>query len=237
VLLLSGFAPAQAAFIFQDLVNGQSIVAGDKQFSDFVVDFVDAVGTGVSAPDYNQITVEALSDGGLDPGPGLQFIFNDQLSVAGVTEQGGDPLTEELEYIDLTWSFTVTSLDPSLLIKDNLLVLAAELSNPTLDTSVFVLETVFTADGATFLVDKEAQLSFLAPGPIVSDLTDQAAFQPLRSVRVTKNVFVSASVDGEVANAISVTQRFSQQVPVPASGLLLMLGMVGLAVTRRRLQA
>lgn len=231
VLAVAGVAPVQAAYVFQDLLNGQTITVGDKLFSGFTVDSLLFDGAGVTAPNYSLINVEALSDGGLEPGPGLRFDFNNQLTVAGVTEQT-PPDVELWEYIDLAWSFTVTVLDPKLLIKDNLLVLDASIQNPSLDLGVFVREDVLTPSGVPVAL-KTAELSWLL-GNEVNDPSDSAAFGPYPSVRVTKNILVWASVNGETASAISVTQRFSQQVPVPASGLLLMLGLAGLALTRRK---
>lgn len=233
LLLLSGAAPLQAAYVFQDLLDGDTIIAGDKLFSDFRIEFL-SLGGPVTAPDYSQIMVEALTDGGLEPGPGLRFDFNDQMRVAGVTDVSSG--LELLEFIDLTWSFDVTVLDPRLRIKDNLLVLAAALTDPVLDAGVFVREDVYGPNGDPVAL-KTAELSFLEPGPLVSDLIDSANFGPFSTISVTKNLFVGASLTGEVANAISVTQRFSQTVPVPASGLLLMLGLAGLAVTRRKSRA
>jgi hypothetical protein len=228
-----GYSVAQAEVVtFDFLLDGGSISAADKVFSGFVVDNVVAAGAGVALPNYTLIDVLSLDDGGFEPGPGLRFEFNDQLTVAGVTDPNPDGL-ELLEFIDLTFSFSVTSLGSP--IKDNSLLLDAELEDPQLDVAAFVLEQVFATDGQQ-IASKTAERSFLDLGgpPIeVDDPTDFAVFDPQQSIRVSKNIFVGASVDDEVADVIAVEQRFSQ-VPIPATAMLLGLGLVGLFVVRRR---
>lgn len=228
LVLLAGAAPLQAAFVsFQELLDGATLTVGNLQFSEFTVDFL-GLGGPVDAPDYEQIDVVPLTADGLSAGHGLRFDFNEQLSVAGVTE--GGPL-ELLEFIDLTWSFTVTTLIQKNQIDSNLLLLDAQLTNPTLDAGVFILEQVFSLTDE-LLATKTAEVSFLEPDEFVDDPIDSAVFLPQSAVRVTKNIFVGASVDGEVADVISVTQRFGQ-VPVPATSLLLALGLAGISLVRR----
>jgi hypothetical protein len=228
VALGIGHSAAQAATVsFDTLLGGDTLTAGDKTFSNFNVDFVDFFGSGFE-PDPTQIDVETLDDGGMDPGPGLRFIFNDQMTVAG---------TGLLDYINYTISFQVIAADP-FRIKDNSLALDATLANEFDNVGAYVLEKVFApgADTAndTPIVEKDAELSFLAGSGVTEDLTDSAAFSPMLSILVTKNILVSALGDGEAVTVNTIEQRFSQTVPVPATALLLALGLTGVSVARRR---
>jgi hypothetical protein len=54
------------------------------------------------------------------------------------------------------------------------------------------------------------------------------------SILVTSNILVSALGNGEAVTVNTIEQRFSQTVPVPATALLLALGLTGVSVTRRR---
>ena len=100
--------PVQAeAVSLADLLGGQTITAGDKEFSDWAVWINDAYPGDLADP--GPVVVSSLDDGGLDPGPGLSYAFNGALDLTGVVD--------DFAYLDFGWSYVVTPAD-GLLIKD-----------------------------------------------------------------------------------------------------------------------
>lgn len=233
-LVLSTMSLNIQATLLTDLLNGQSITAGDKLFDQWEV--LDQFSTDLNFTAFNtdNIDVTALNDGGLDPGPGLRFdILNDEFLVEG------DGI---FAYLDFMFGFRVTVLDPGLLVKDNSLYLTeAELVNPTSLVSVFIEEKIFTDASASSNIDdyigiKDVEFSN-ASGIETDKAFDSAAFNPRNSIYVTKNILMEAWDVGESANLLSFEQRFSQvtRVPEPASLWMLAAGLVMIGVRRKRL--
>ncbi|MEP7706622.1 PEP-CTERM sorting domain-containing protein [Paraglaciecola sp. 25GB23A] len=231
-LVLSTMSLNIQATLLSDLINGQSITAGDKLFDQWAVLFEDS--SDFTSVNTDNIVVTALNDGGLNPGPGLRFdILNDELLVEG------DGI---FAYLDFMFGFRVTVLDPGLLVKDNSLYLTdAELVNPTSSVSVFIEEKIFTDASASLNIDdyigiKDVELSNVF-GTETDKAFDSAAFNPRNSIYVTKNILMEAWDVGESANLLSFEQRFSQveSVPEPASLWMLAVGLVMIGVRRKRL--
>jgi hypothetical protein len=226
-LVLSTMSLNIQATLLTDLLNGQSITAGDKLFDQWDVLFEDSSGTSVNT---DNIDVTALNDGGLDPGPGLRFdILNDEFLVAG---------DDTYAFLDFMFGFRVTVLDPDLLVKDNSLSLTdGTLSNPSSIASMFIAENIY-ADGTLndLLGDKNVEFSEVF-GVQTVKIFDSAAFNPRNSIYVTKNILMEAWDVGESANLLSFEQRFSQvtRVPEPASLWMLAAGLVMIGVRRKRL--
>lgn len=217
---------AQAITIpLTNLFAGGSITAGDKLFDQWTL-----IGEYSSeenrAVNTDNIQVTALDDGGMDPGPGLQFnILNDEFSVTG------DPIYG-YAYLDFTFGFRVSVLDPNLRIKDNSLELNAYSlvpgSDSVNDLGIYIQETVGTVPGLDALATKEVTVDVLDGAP-TSDLFDSATFALQSEIWVTKNILVWASNTDETANLQGFSQRFSQTtVPEPGTLGLLALGCVGL---------
>lgn len=238
-LLLSFFVSsgAQALTVsFQSLLNGGSITAGDKLFSDFRVIDLTVLGDNILAPDYDLITVTALDDGGLDPGPGLQFDFNGQLQAQGDSFGYSE--------LDLFFGFSVAVLDPGLKIKDVSLALTEGSVTNNGDNGFYVVEKVgdtaasvedVTSPGS--LANMDVNFDWLDPslgGPgLSSNLSGSANFAPQSKIYVSKNILVWSDNPDAVASLDQMTQRFSQ-VPEPHTLLLMAVGLMGFTFSVKR---
>lgn len=227
ILTLATFSTAQAVPL-STLLAGGSITAGDKLFSDWEFLYYDAF----DGRTFNSANIEvtALTDGGLDPGPGLQFdVLNDEFSVTG---------NGFYNYLDFTFRFQVSVLDPNLRIKDNSLGLNTYSlvpgSDSVNDLGIYIQETVGTAPGLDDLATKAVTVDILDGEP-TSDPFDSATFALQSEIWVTKNILVWASDTDETANLQGFSQRFSQTtVPEPGTVGLLGLGLAGLICFGRK---
>lgn len=236
--LLALFAAGSAhAVLLTALLNGQSITAGDKLFDGWALVSYTASEPGRTF-DPDNIDVTPLNDGGLDPGPGLQFtVSNNELSVSG------DGI---FAFVDLMFGFRVTVLDPGLRIKDNTLAyspggaLVGFLSDGTVDVGSTIIENI---DSSAILASpiqvgdlgtKNIEFSRLDDNQ-TAKISDNAVFAPQQQIWVTKNILVWAVDDTDNAGIFGFEQRFSQTtVPEPATLWLAALAAAGLGFSRRR---
>jgi hypothetical protein len=247
LLTLGGLALALAAggaqaMPLSELLNGGSITAGDKVFDDWRMIYENNSDITAPAFDASNIDVSPLNDGGMDPGPGLAFSVSN-----GALDVTGDGL---FAFIDYMFGFRVTAA-PGNLIKDNSLNITNAVVTNSGDNGMFIQEFIGTAPG---LVDDPGNISlpdlavnsvdfdwldptFGGPG-LTSDISNDVTFDATNQIYVSKNILVWASDVTETASLTGFEQRFSQvAIPEPSTVLLMIAGMAGLGLSRRKLRA
>lgn len=224
-LALAFSASSAQAVLMTELLNGGSITVGDKLFDSWTEVFYDSSDGRTFDPD--NIDVSAINDGG---DFGLSFsVLDGELNITG------DDL---YAYIDLSFGFRVSVLDPSMQISgatlDSLAAFHQREVDGSNDNGSYILETVGTAALLDDLATMDVEFSVLDDVG-TSKLSDAATFSPQNEIWVTKNILVWATDSTDSAGVFGFDQRFSQTaVPEPATLALLGLGFAGLAATRRR---
>lgn len=246
LLALTAASGAQATTVtLQSLLNGGTISARDKLFADWRIIDQTIVGTDVVVPDYDEIFVTSLDDGGLDPGPGLEINTNSQLKAQG--DAGG------FSYINLFFGFSVAVTDPNMLIKDVSLSFSGSSITLAGDNGVSVMEQVGTTpasveDNVTPIADLatiNTEFSFLdtslGGAGLTANASGSANFSPLSKIYVSKDIYVWSGSPNETATLGTITQRFSQvenqvppQAPEPQVVLLIGVGLMGFAFSVKR---
>jgi len=203
----------------EELFAGGSITVNDKIFENWVLDFNTLV------YDFSQVVVTGLNDGGYDPGPGLRYEFNGNLSIK---------VSHEIE-LDTVFYYTVATTEEPAFIKDASLTLID-----------YQFENVFGGVGVNEFIS-QCQLH---PWPYIGDLSiganeegagffDSVEFTRQPSLFVSTELLLYAYPTGlggiGSAGIESFEQRFSQTIiPVPPALWLFGSGLLGLVGIARR---
>ena len=167
-LLMLSIALSARAVPLQNLFSGASLTAGDKLFDFWVLELIDA-SSPTLLPNLSAIDVLPVTDGGNDPGPGLQFQLNNEFTLA--------PNSAPNAFIDLAFSYRASSLGTAL-IKDNSLEMT--LASVTLagDNGSLIDEFVGTAPGLIDLATEQVEFSFLDGAGLTQTVLDKADLPP-----------------------------------------------------------
>lgn len=222
-----------ATLSLTDLFGGGSLVAGDKQFDRFSLVFQDTNDPTRLAPvDTDKILVSTLSDGGDNPGPGLNFsVIDSEFSLMNTTGL--------YTYLDFSFSFRVSVLDPGKRIAGAQLALDTAgailgwTPDGSNDSGVYIKETLGTGPLLADLGDMEVEFSVLDDVQTAAE-NDAVATGERSELWVTKNALIWATDRTDFAGLTSFSQRFSQtQVPEPSSFALVGLALLAAGVTGR----
>lgn len=208
----------------QELFNGGSILVNDKIFSGWGLERLN--GSGL-APNFSNIQVQGLDDGGLDPGPGLQFLGNGELQV------------NNTDFIDFSFGFTVTVVGHFLIV-DNLLQLLSGYQTTSGTGNVAIDECVRDVDNVnlgckhveydpTYGIDEPVDFLEFCTGSI-----DDLRLCGKKIIHVEKDIYIEGRKQGDFAIIPGFIQRFSQVVPEPGTFTLLGIGLAGFGLLRKR---
>lgn len=209
-IITNGCAGATSCTM-SELFAGGTITVNDKRFADWELENLDPFGV---QPDFGGIEVVGQDDGGLDPGPGIQFNGNGQLAVF------------DADFLALSFVFTVTAQAPFFIV-DNSLELQAWAAVG--ESFLTIDESVFASD-LTILGTKHVEVDAFFGTEI---LFDEIQFPPQTSLFIEKDLYLEGFALGDVAEIRIFEQRFSQ-VPEPATLALLAAGLLALALARVR---
>jgi len=209
-----------------ELASGGTITVNGIRFSNFEI--TDAVRDPGSPPQESQIIVQGLDDGGFNPGPGLRYSFDDELTLAS----GG------LQNMTFRFNFTAeNTLGTATLIGHTLdMVDFINAGNPgAVEGQLNVRDQVETLGGA--ILDTALVESVRSDAAMVNVLNnpDVISFAAQDAIRI--RTIVNGTTLHQLALE-TLDQRFSIVVPEPGTATLLGCGiaimLAGLRLRQRR---
>jgi len=236
VMALAVASGAHAASL-SSLFSGGSITAGDKLFDNWqLVTYAAADPNRVFNAD--NIDVQAQNNGGLNPGPGLYFTasYNELILYTGINN----------DFLDLVFSFRVSSLDPYLKIKDaSQGVFVGGLNwQPvqSYDLGMNITETFGTAPGrddvSSLALEVREYRDPISGSWEIANLYNAVEFSPQSELWVTENIMLWTANASDVVDLSEFGMRFSQTqnptVPEPSTWLLVGTGLAFLFRCGRR---
>lgn len=207
---------APSSCTLSELFAGGSLTVGTRQFSNWELHSIDPDGV---MPDFSQVVVTGLDDGGLDPGSGIRFSGNGELAVSDENR------------LDLEIIFRVTDLQPTIRMGGSELTISSDTvaGSARLAISGFVANGNGIAQGG---LDVETDPSFATSIPVdaIGFRTSQAG------LIVLEEILIESSVAGDSAELDAFEQRFTQ-LPEPNVATGLVAGVVAVSALGMRRRA
>ena len=213
LIVTTGCANTNSSCTLQELASGASIAVDGQRFDNWLLNSASALPINLSG-----ITVAGLDD--QTNNPGLRYVAGGNLSTLG------------LDLIDLDLSFRVTTISGPMVTGASLQIDQFLFSAGNVGGFVGVSEDILEANGVNLIGEQSVFAGNLAGSMALFDSITFASSSP---IVVATNIIVSGD---DSANAVSLdrfTQRFAiALVPEPSTTLLLMAGLIGLLLPKRR---
>ena len=211
-VITNGCADASACTL-EELFDGGSITVDDKLFDSWT--FESLLASGLS-PDFSQVLVNGLDD--VPFNPGISF------------DGGGELAVSDTDFIDLSFSFAVSTVDGVARIKDNALILSGTSFGPPGSGGLISIDELVFDPLGMLIADKHVEQDNLFDTQILSDV---AQFALQSSIFIEKDITIQGDALGNFVSLDSFEQRISQ-VPAPATLFLLLTGIFYLFGIARR---